>query len=97
MRLPLELHEEAKLRLIDSISRSQVAMARILGSMAEVAEGSPETARHLAANIEILTKHQEAMARTVCGLTLHRINYGTPSSPWITDTCYAAHNIARGE
>lgn len=97
MRLPLELHEEAKLRLIDSISRSQVAMARILGSLAEVAEGSPETARHLAANIEILTKHQEAMARTVCGLTLHRVNYGTPSSPWIKNTCYAANEVARGE
>lgn len=97
MRLPLEHHEAAKLRLIDSISRSQVAMARILSSLAEVAEGSPETARHLAANIEILTKHQEAMARTVCGLTLHRVNYGTPSSPWIKNTCYAAHDVARGE
>ncbi|MGG6311752.1 hypothetical protein [Paenibacillus macerans] len=97
MTMPLQAGEEAKLRLIDSISQSQQAMARILGSLADVTELSGETARQLAGNIEKLTKYQEAMARTVCGLTFHRIHYGTPSSPWIMDACYDAYDAARGE
>lgn len=97
MRMPIQAGEEAKLRLIESISHSQEAMARILGSLADVTEISGDAARRLAGNIDQLTKYQEAMARTVCGLVLHRVNYGTPSSPWITDACYAAYDSTRGE
>lgn len=94
---PLQAGEEAKLRLIDAISQSQLAMARILASLADVTELSPDVARHLAGNIDRLTKYQEAMARTVCGLTFHRVKYGTPSPPWMMNACYAAYNATRGE
>ncbi|WP_059040980.1 hypothetical protein [Paenibacillus rubinfantis] len=94
---PLQAGEEAKLRLIDAISQSQLAMARILGSLADVTELSPDAARHIAGNIDRLTKYQEAMARTVCGLTFHRVKYGTPSSPWMIEACYAAYDVTRGE
>lgn len=97
MMIPLQAGEEAKLRFIDSISQSQQAMARILGSLADVTEQSGETARHLLHNIEKLAKYQEAMARTVCGLTFHRVYHGTPSPPWIMDSCYAAYDATRGE
>ena len=97
MRLSLQAEEDAKLRFIDSIGQSQMAMARILGSLADVTELSGDTARHLVHNIEKLTKYQEAMARTVCGLSFHRVYYGTPSSPWISQSCYAVKDAARGE
>lgn len=97
MRSALKAGEEAKLRLIDSISQSQQAMARILGSLADVTELSGDTARHLAQNVEKLTKYQEAMARTVCGLSFHCVYYGAPSLPWISDSCFAAKDAARGE
>lgn len=97
MRFTLQAGEEAKLRLIDSISLSQQAMARILGSLADVTELSGDTARHLAQNVEKLMKYQEAMARTVCGLSFHHVYYGTPSLPWISNSCYAANDAARGE
>lgn len=88
--------EAVKLRLIDSIAQSQVAMARMMSSMADITEQSEATARHLTENIRILTKYQDAMARTICGLTLHRVYYGTPTLPWIKETCYPAHTATRG-
>lgn len=89
--------EASKLRLVDSIAKSQTAMARILDSLADVSDHSAETARHLAQNIQVLTKYQQAIAQTVCGITLHQVHYGTPSMPWIMDSCYPANIAARGE
>lgn len=89
--------EASKLRLIDSIAKSQTAMARILDSLADVSDQSAETARHLAHNIQALTRYQQAMAETVCGITLHQVHYGTPSMPWIMNECYPANIAARGE
>ncbi|MNF17685.1 hypothetical protein D3C80_2213430 [compost metagenome] len=37
------------------------------------------------------------MARTVCGIILHRVNNGTPTSPWIMQPCYPANIATRGE
>ncbi|MUG44098.1 hypothetical protein [Paenibacillus woosongensis] len=88
--------EASKLRLIDSIARSQTAMARILDSLADVTDHSAETARRLAHNIQVLARYQQAIAQTVCGITLHQVNYGTPSMPWIMDSCYPANIAARG-
>ncbi|TYA10887.1 hypothetical protein FRY98_24250 [Paenibacillus faecis] len=92
----LQEEEAVKLKLIESIARSQMAMARILDSLADVSVHSGETARHLAANITILAKYQDAMARTVCGIRVHRVHYGTPSSPWIMNLCYPAASATRG-
>lgn len=89
--------EGAKLQLVESIAKSQAAMARMLDSLADISEQSPDIARHLAENIKILTRYQQAIAQTVCGISLHQVYYGTPSSPWITQNCYPANMIARGE
>ncbi|MNJ55089.1 hypothetical protein D3C77_505630 [compost metagenome] len=89
--------EASKLRLIDSIAKSQTAMARILNSLADVSDHSADTARHMAQNIRILTKYQQAMAQAVGGISLHQVYYGTPSSPWIMKSCYPANTAARGE
>ncbi|MNJ30481.1 hypothetical protein D3C77_250800 [compost metagenome] len=89
--------EASKLRLIDSIAKSQAAMARILDSLADVSDHSAGTARHLAQNIQALTRYQQAIAKTVCGITMHQVYYGTPSKPWITNECYPANFAAQGE
>lgn len=89
--------EASKLRLIDSIAKSQTAMARILDSLADVSDHSAEAARHLAQNIQTLTRYQQAIAETVCGITLHQVHNGTPSKPWIMNRCYPANIAARGE
>ncbi|RCX19770.1 hypothetical protein DFP94_104225 [Fontibacillus phaseoli] len=88
--------EAAKVKLIESIAKSQMAMARILESLADISGHSGTTARHLAENINILSKYQDAMARTVCGIHVHRVQFGTPSSPWIMESCYPATAAARG-
>lgn len=88
--------ETVKLEFIRSIARSQTAMARILESLADVSEHSGETAAHLAHNISAITKYQHTMAQTVCGVSLHRVYYGTPSSPWIISSCYQADYTTRG-
>ncbi|MEF2967935.1 hypothetical protein V3851_19065 [Paenibacillus sp. M1] len=93
----LQAVETAKLKLIESIAKSQMAMARILDSLADVSGHSGATARHLAENITVLSKYQDAIARTVCGISVHRVHYGTPSSPWIMKSCYPAIDAARGE
>jgi len=92
----LHAREKAKISVIESIARSQMALARILDSMADVTH-SEGTARHLAENVKTLMAYQQAIARTICGVTLHHVYYGTPSSPWITDSCYAAKDVTRGE
>ncbi|NWL88831.1 hypothetical protein DMN77_14810 [Paenibacillus sp. 79R4] len=96
MMIDLHAREKAKISVIESIARSQMALARILDSMADVTH-SEGTARHLVENVKILMEYQQAIARTICGVTLHHVNYGTPSSPWITNTCYAAKDATRGE
>lgn len=92
----LQASQTAKLKLIDSIAKSQSAMARILDSLADITECDEHTASHLARNIEVLTRYQREMARTVCGISLHRIYHGTPTEPWIMDLCYPANVAAKG-
>lgn len=97
MMIDLHAREKAKINVVEAIAKSQMALARILDSMADMTHHSEDTARHLAENVKILVKYQQAIAHTVCGVALHRIHYGTPSSPWITDSCYAAADVTRGE
>ncbi|WP_337098995.1 hypothetical protein [Paenibacillus sp. YIM B09110] len=57
--------QAAKASLIHSIAKSQHALARILDSIANVAEQSPETAKLLRDNIRMLTDMQRAMAEAM--------------------------------
>ncbi|MGO4376317.1 hypothetical protein AB4Z21_37320, partial [Paenibacillus sp. MCAF20] len=57
--------QAARASLISSIAKSQHALARILDSIANVAEQSPETAKLLRDNIRMLTDMQRAMAEAI--------------------------------
>ncbi|GIO66206.1 hypothetical protein VQ056_16505 [Paenibacillus sp. JTLBN-2024] len=75
--------QEAKLELIASIARSQQALARILGSIADISSHSELSARSLSENIRLLTQYQAAMCEMLQGITLCHPRSGTPAPPWL--------------
>lgn len=74
-----------KLELLSSIAKSQLALARILDSVASISEFSAGTAQRIGENIVVLTAMQEAMAETVTGLSIrhNRKRLGQPVNPWL--------------
>ncbi|WP_253944752.1 hypothetical protein [Paenibacillus sp. NEAU-GSW1] len=79
------METEVKLDLIASIAKSQHALSRILDSVADVADWSPDTARRIGENVVLLTRMQEAMAEAVAGAPIRRsrIRNGKPAVPWL--------------
>lgn len=80
---------EARIALIRSIAHSQEAMARILGSIADVAEHSPHLAKSIRDNIQSLNALQLSMAETVTGVRLKRTRLGRPAQPLLRQGVYA--------
>ncbi|QAY66603.1 hypothetical protein [Paenibacillus protaetiae] len=76
---------QAKAELLASLAKSQHALARILDSVADVAQYSGETARHIGANIDLLTGLQQTIAEAVTGARLRRSvrMSGNPGKPWL--------------
>jgi hypothetical protein len=76
---------EARAAFIASLARSQEALARILDSIADVADCSPDTAKLLRDNVRSLTGMQETIAEAVTSLAWRRrINrQGNPAAPWL--------------
>jgi transposase-like protein len=82
----LQKEWEAKLELIASIARSQAALARILGSVADVSAHvgvSPET---LQDHVRALTSMQRAILKAVTGVSWRPPVKGKPASPWLVET-----------
>ncbi|MDQ0058861.1 hypothetical protein [Paenibacillus harenae] len=75
MSLPLTV-QAAKASLISSLAKSQHALARILDSIANVADQSPETARLLRDNVHMLTNMQRSMAEAVLRTDLNNRGKG---------------------
>lgn len=76
---------EARAALIASLAKSQEALARILDSIADVADCSPDTAKLLRDNVRSLTGMQETIADAVTSLSWRRrIKWqGKPAAPWL--------------
>jgi hypothetical protein len=70
MSTPLTI-QAAKASLISSLASSQQALARILNSIANVADHSPETAKLLRENVRVLTDMQRAMGEAVAVTALN--------------------------
>ncbi|BBH18690.1 hypothetical protein Back11_00350 [Paenibacillus baekrokdamisoli] len=80
---------EARIELIRSIARSQQAVARILDSVADVSEHSPEMAKSIRDNIASLTAMQLTMAETVAEMRIKmRRRKGDPAKPWLKSDAY---------
>lgn len=92
----LRAEQAAKLEMITSIAHSQEALARILDSVADVSAHSQSAAKQLSENIRLLTQYQSAMCEMLLGISLHRIKYGAPSSPWLNEDYLSTYDAARG-
>jgi len=93
MRPSREEHA-VKLELISSIAKSQLALARILDSIASVSDLTPMMARRIGENIRLLTSLQEGMAESVSLLALgqSRTRLGQPTNPWINPRLQTANS-----
>ncbi|MHA0857014.1 hypothetical protein [Paenibacillus sp. CMAA1364] len=89
--------QEAKIAMMMSIAHSQESLARILASMADVPVQSEKVAAHLSENMVMMTKLQHAMCEMLSGISIHRKQYGTPTSPWLNADYIIDNVVARGE
>jgi len=74
---------EVKLDLLRSITRSQEALARMLESVADVAEGSEPSAAVLREHARVLTNLQRALLGAVTGTSWRPPVAGKPARPWL--------------
>jgi hypothetical protein len=74
---------EAKIELVTAVARSQMAIARMLESMADLSGLSPFEARAIAENIRLLTNLQQSLTESVAGTRLCERRTGLPGRPWL--------------
>ncbi|TVY11840.1 hypothetical protein [Paenibacillus cremeus] len=79
-----EQENRTKLHILNSLARSQRALARIMESIADVVEGTEPTAQKLAEHIEAISKYQRQLSSKMMGIRLRRKTYGRVTmKPWI--------------
>ncbi|WP_424769040.1 hypothetical protein [Paenibacillus sp. sgz302251] len=90
---------EAKASFIGSLARSQQALARILESIADVADCSPETAKLLRDNVRSLTSMQEGIAEAITSLTWRKRikRRGKHGKLWLQPSLRLSHTRCRIE
>lgn len=74
---------EIKLHLLESIARSQRALASMLESAADVTAAAGIPPAVLREHIRVLDGMQAALLRAVTGTGWHPPKRGTPVSPWL--------------
>lgn len=72
-----------KLELLESLSRSQRALARMMENMAEFTDYSPQMAKHLIEHIEVISKYQRILTTKLTGITFTSRKLGKPGKPWL--------------
>lgn len=104
----LERQREMKLDILESLARSQRAMARIIESAADAgaggvadggASGSEEPLRK---SIEAIAQYQLAIMEKMLGIRIGEVNSSPPSAPWTNKAlgvapCYDASDPEDGE
>ncbi|XID95707.1 hypothetical protein ACF3MZ_14805 [Paenibacillaceae bacterium WGS1546] len=76
---------EIKLQLMSAISRSQLALAKILESAADVTDAVGVSSETLHEHVRVLTGIQEALLRTVTGMSWRPPTAGKPTEPWLSE------------
>jgi hypothetical protein len=82
-------HEEenrTKLHILNSLARSQRALARIIESMAEISESSASSgaaAERLVEQLEAISRYQRQLTEKITGIRIYKFRRGTPGKPWI--------------
>jgi hypothetical protein len=75
-------HNEIKVEILESLSRSQRALARIIESMADISGTSEVSAMNLQQNIEAITRYQETLMVKLFGIRPSRVRSSLPARPW---------------
>ena len=95
--MSVRLREQgAEVGRVRSIALSQKALARILGSIADISSESDLSARALLENIRLLTQHQDALCRMLTGISLCQPRSGNAAPPWL-NASLSAHSAATRE
>jgi len=81
----LERQDEIKLDILESLARSQKALASIIEIMAGAAERSQELSEGLLDNVEIIAKYQRALAAKLAGMRVTARVRGAPGKPWLSE------------
>lgn len=74
-----------KLHILQSLARSQRALATMIENMADISTHSSKVSKHLLENIETITKYQELIAAKLIGLRFRRRIKGKPAKPWLCE------------
>ncbi|MDF2961184.1 MAG: hypothetical protein K0S39_2919 [Paenibacillus sp.] len=83
-------HEEenrTKLHILNSLARSQRALARIIESMADLAESSASSgasADNLTRQLEAISRFQRQLTEKITGIRIRKFRRGTPGKPWLS-------------
>jgi hypothetical protein len=84
----LERQREMKLDILESLARSQRAMARIIETVADAdtgASGDDKTERRLIKSIEAISGYQQAIMEKMLGITIGEVKRSAPSAPWTNE------------
>ncbi|MFD0678896.1 MULTISPECIES: hypothetical protein [unclassified Paenibacillus] len=83
-------HEEenrTKLHILNSLARSQRALARIIESMADMAERSASSgtaADKLVEQLEAISRYQRQLTEKISGIRIRKFRRGVPGEPWLS-------------
>jgi hypothetical protein len=80
-----------KLDILNSLARSQRALASIIESVADSVEASPLLARHVAENLEAISRYQRIVAYKMFGIKIRKKTRGIPAKAWLNPTISTKH------
>nr|WP_245247435.1 MULTISPECIES: hypothetical protein [unclassified Paenibacillus] len=71
---------------MNSLARSQRALARILESVADVTVKTRAAEQRLVEQIEAISRYQRQIAVKMIGIKIRRKRVGAPKKPWVNIT-----------
>lgn len=78
-----ERENELKLDILESLARSQRALARIIEGMADVTGNVPGSSDALRENISTISRYQLVLAEKITGIRIASYKKGKPGNVWL--------------
>lgn len=88
----LDRQQEMKLDILESLARSQKALARIIESAADSAPAGAEagTPDGLQKSIGAIARYQQAIMEKMFGIRVGTVRTTPPAAPWTNETLHVA-------
>jgi hypothetical protein len=80
----MERENELRLDILESLSRSQRALASIIENVAEVSGSGRENAEGLLKHIHTLVRVQQTLAERMLNVRIRRVVRGNPGALWLS-------------